>query len=54
MYKSLLMSIAIVPILLGLIAAKGRKGGRDLASLRVGWIAYSIIWIGALYYLRFR
>ncbi len=54
MYKSLLMSIAIAPILLGLIAAKGREGGRSFSTLRIGWVAYSVFWIGALYYLRFR
>ena len=54
MFKSILMSVAIAPILLGVIAAKRRGGGRDLAVLRVGWIAYAVLWIGALYYLRYR
>jgi hypothetical protein len=53
-FKSILISIAIAPMLLGMIAAKGRGGGRDLAALRVGWMAYAVLWIGALYYLRFR
>lgn len=54
MFKSILISVAIVPILLGMIAAKGRDGGRDLAALRIGWVAYAVLWFGALYYLRHR
>jgi hypothetical protein len=51
-FKSILISIAIAPILLGVIVAKGRDGGRDRTALRVGWVAYAVLWIGALYYLR--
>jgi hypothetical protein len=53
-FKSILISVTIAPILLGVIAAKGRDGGRDLTALRVGWVAYAVLWIGALYYLRHR
>jgi len=53
-FKSILISITIAPILLAVIAAKGRDGGRDLAALRVGWVAYAVLWIGALYYLAYR
>jgi len=54
MFKSILISIAIAPILLGVIAAKGRDGGRDRTALRIGWVAYAVLWVGALYYLRYR
>ena len=51
MYKSILISIVIAPVLLGTIAAKGRNGGRDLRALRLGWLAYAVLWIAALYYV---
>ena len=54
MFKSILISIAIAPLLLGVFTGKGRDGGRDRTALRVGWVAYAILWIGALYYLRYR
>ena len=54
MFKAILISVAIAPILLGMIAAKGRDSEHDLAALRLGWVAYAVLWIGALYYLRYR
>jgi hypothetical protein len=53
-FKSILISVAIAPVLLGVLAAKGRDGGRDLAALRVGWVAYAVLWFAALFYLRYR
>jgi hypothetical protein len=53
-FKSILISVTIVPILVGVMAAKGRDGGRDLAALRVGWVAYAVLWLGALYFLAYR
>ena len=54
MFKSILISITILPILVGVMAAKGRDGGRDLSALRVGWAAYALLWMGALYFLAYR
>ncbi len=54
MFKSILISVAFAPLLLGVIAAKGRAGGRDRAVLRVGWVAYAVFWFAALFYLRYR
>ena len=54
MFKSILISIALAPILLGVIAARGRDGGRGLATLRVGWIAYAVFLFAGLFYLRHR
>jgi len=53
-FKSILISIALAPILLGMIAAKGPDGGRDLAVLRAGWIAYGVLLFAGLFYLRHR
>jgi len=50
MFKSILISVAIAPILLGVIAAKGRDSRRGMTALRVGWLAYAVLWIAALYY----
>lgn len=51
MFKILLISIVIVPILLGVQAAKGQVGQRGLWLLRTGWVLYSIFWLFLLYYL---
>jgi hypothetical protein len=53
-FKYLLMSIVIVPILLGVKAADGRGGPRGLRVLIIGWVLYSILWVGMLYFLRHR
>lgn len=54
MFKYFLISIVIAPILVGMSAAKGRKGGDNRSALIVGWVVYSVLWFGALYYLRYR
>lgn len=54
MFKSILISIAIAPLLLGVIAAKGRNAQREMGALTVGWLAYVVLWFGALCYLRYR
>jgi hypothetical protein len=53
-FKSILISIAVVPVLLGMIAAKGRDSGRDRVALRVAWVAYAVLWFAALFFLRYR
>ena len=53
-FKYLLISIVIVPILLGVMAAKVRGGTRGLRFLMTGWVVFSILWLGMLYYLNRR
>jgi len=53
-FKYFLISIALVPILLGVSAAKERDGARSRSALRVGWLVYAALWFGVLYYLRYR
>lgn len=52
MLKYLLISIVIVPVLLGIVAADRRVGQRDIRLLVTGWLVYSALWIGLLYYLK--
>lgn len=54
MFKYILISIAIAPLLVGVGAAKQRDGARSRSALRVGWILYALFWFGVLYYLRYR
>lgn len=49
--KYLLISIVIVPVLLGIKTATGRNGTRGLRDLLVGWVIYSLLWVGLLYLL---
>jgi len=53
-FKYLLISIAIVPALMGVIVAKQADGARGWATLRLSWILYAVLWFGVVYYLRFR
>jgi hypothetical protein len=52
--KLLLISIVIVPMVLGISAANSRTGGKDRSVLRSRWILYVTFWIGLLYFLKFR
>ena len=54
MFKYFLISIAIVPLLLGIGAAKVPDVKRSRSTLRVGWAVYAVLWFGVLYYLRYR
>ena len=54
MFKFLLISIVIVPTLLGVKAASGDDGPRGLPVLRTAWVLYSVLWLGMLYYLKDR
>jgi hypothetical protein len=54
MFKYLLVSIVIVPVLLGVMAANGRGGRRGLSVLRIVWVLYGVLWVGMLYYLENR
>jgi hypothetical protein len=53
-FKYLLISIAIAPMVVGVWAAKGRDGAAGRSALRVGWLWYAGLWFGVLYYLRYR
>ncbi len=52
MLKDFLTSVVIVPVLLGILALRGRSWEADRRILRMSWFAFAIIWFGALYYLR--
>lgn len=54
MFKYFLISIAMVPLLVGVNAAKGRGGEGSRPALRVGWVVYALLWFVVLYYLRYR
>ena len=49
-----MISMVIVPTLLGVLAA--REGSRRIAArnLHIAWVAYAVVWFIALYYLRYR
>jgi hypothetical protein len=52
--KLLLISIVIVPALLGVKAANARVGPRGLRALKTGWLLYGVLWVCLLYYLKHR
>jgi hypothetical protein len=52
--KLLLISIVIVPMLLGITAASGRADGKARSVLRSRWLLYVSRWIGLLYFLKYR
>jgi hypothetical protein len=54
-FKYFLISIALVPLLVG-VGAAARAGDleRRRSALRIGWLVYATLWFGVLYYLRFR
>jgi hypothetical protein len=54
MFKSLLISVVIVPVLLGIQTAKTRREGRGLLQLTVCLLAYNLFYMILLYYLRRR
>ncbi len=54
MFKSLLISVVAVPVLLGMLAARSRREGRGLAQLLVCLFAYNLLYMIMLYYLRRR
>ena len=54
MFKYLLMSIVIVPVLLGMKAATDRSGPNGLRILLAGWVLYGLLWFSMLYFLKDR
>jgi len=53
-FKWLLISIVIVPVLLGVHAATSRRGPRGLPVLLGGLLLYDVLWLFMLYYLNYR
>jgi hypothetical protein len=53
-FKILLISIVIVPVLLAMQAAKSRNAPRGLFLLLVLVLVYDVLYMLMLYYLRFR
>lgn len=53
-FKWLLISIVIVPVLLGMYAATSRRGPRGLPVLLGGLLLYDVLWLFMLYYLNYR
>jgi len=51
-FKYLLISIVIVPVLLGIKAADIRSGSRGLRVLIGAWGLYGTLWLAMLYYLK--
>ena len=54
MFRYLIVSIVLVPVLLGIFAAKKEDPDAARIVLRIGWVAFGIFWIVLLHYLRYR
>ena len=54
MFKYLIVSIVLVPALLGIFAANKHDPGAGRLVMRVGWVAFSVFWVVLLHFLRFR
>jgi hypothetical protein len=54
MFKYFVVSIVMVPVLLGIFAAYRHDPGAGRSVLSISWAAFGIFWIALLYYLRFR
>jgi hypothetical protein len=54
MFKALLISVVIVPVLLGMVAATNRRQRRGLPQLALFVVAYNVFYVLLLYYLRRR
>jgi len=54
MFKYVLITIVIVPVLLGMLAATSRRRPVGLLLLLIGVVIYNVCYLGLLYYLRIR
>ena len=54
MFKEVLISIVLVPVLLGMQAASGRRMQRSVLLLLSSLLAYDVFYLILLYYLRVR
>jgi hypothetical protein len=54
MFKLCIISIVVVPILLGMVTARIRNRHHAWAALVSLVVAYDLVYVALLYYLRFR
>jgi hypothetical protein len=54
MFKNLLVSIVLVPVLLGMYAGKSRRQQAGLTKLVALFFVYVLLYLIMLYYLRYR
>ena len=54
MFKLLLITVVAVPVLLGMYAATARKRRQGLALMLAFVIAYDLLYVAMLYYVRIR
>jgi hypothetical protein len=54
MFKNLLVSIVLVPVLFGIYAAGTRRQGPGLVRLLILFFIYDVLYLLMLYYLRYR
>lgn len=54
MFKYLLISIVIVPVLLGVLAAGNGRTFRGFQALVLGWGIFAALWLFVLHFLRHR
>ena len=54
MFKGVLISVVVIPVLLGMQAARSRRVGRGVLVLVALLLAYDVLYLALLYYLRVR
>ena len=54
MFSRFLITIVLVPVVLGMIAARGRTAQQRLLQLLAYIAVYDILYMFVLYYLRYR
>jgi hypothetical protein len=54
MFKGVLISIVIIPVVLGMRAASSRRVPRGVVVLLALLLAYDVMYLALLYYLRVR
>ena len=54
MFSQFLISIVIVPVVLGVLVARGRRARQHLPQLLVLFAAFDVLYMLLLYYLRYR
>ena len=54
MFKLLLISVVVVPVLLGIQASKKRSGRRGFVMLLAFVLTYDVVYFLMLYYVRLR
>jgi hypothetical protein len=54
MFKVLLISVVLVPVLIGMLGGRARDGRRGLALVLGLFFTYDVLYLLMLYYLRVR